>query len=276
MPKPACAQVELFDGSMMPRLGLGGARITDERACETAVHAALDAGYRHFDTGQIYESETTVGRALRESAIERAELFVTTKFHPTRSDPLQELGGSLARMGLDYVDLYLVHWPQDSATAAWPGMVRALEAGLTRSIGVSNFSLAEVDELLETTSTRPAVNQVQFNPFRYRRGLVEGCAQRGISVVAYAPLGMKEQLPLENPAVVGVAARLGRTPAQIMLRWGLQRGVSVIPKSEHPNRILSNSQIFDFCLDQHSLDVLDALDVTGRTDRAREVKFWEK
>lgn len=269
-------RVELSNGALMPRLGLGVARLTDVRTCEASVRAALNAGYRHFDTGQIYQNEHVVGRVLRESGIRRDELFVTTKLDVSKSDPVEELHGSLSRMGFDYIDMYLVHWPQGGPTAAWPGMEKALEAGLTKSIGVSNFSLAEVDELLETASFRPVVNQVQFNPYRYRQALLEGCTQREIKLVAYAPLGMMEQQPLENATVAAIAAKLERAPAQIMLRWSLQRGVTAIPKSANPDRILLNSRVFDFDLDQQSLDALDALDLSGRSDQAREVKFWEQ
>lgn len=264
----------LSDGSTMPRLGLGVWKLADDGACEAAVAAALDAGYRHFDTAQIYGNEAAVGKALKAAAPDRDDIFVTTKFDPDRSDPEEELRGSLSRLGLDHVDLYLVHWPLESPTAAWPGMERALEAGLTRAIGVSNFSLAEVDELLETAAVPPVVNQVQFNPFAYRKVLRDGCMSRDIGLVAYSPLGMGGHL--ENPTVAEVAERLGKTPAQILIRWALQREVAVIPKSGNPERIRLNSEVFDFTLDQEALDALDALDSTGLTDRAREVKFWEK
>ena len=274
MPQTDDRQMVLSDGSTMPRLGLGVWKLADDGACEAAVEAALASGYRHFDTAQIYGNEAAVGKALRASAPDRDEIFVTTKFDPDKVDPVEELRGSLSRLGLDQVDLYLVHWPAKGATAAWPGMERALEAGLTRSIGISNFSLAEVDELLETATVRPVVNQVQFNPFAYRQALLEGCASREVHLVAYSPLGMGGHL--EDPTVVEIAERLDKSPAQILIRWALQRDVAVIPKSGNPERIQLNSAVFDFELDAEALAGLDGLDETGRTDRAREVKFWER
>jgi len=273
MPEVDDRYMVLSDGSRMPRLGLGVWKLTEDGACETAVHAALESGYRHFDTAQIYGNEASVGAALRASGLDRDEIFVTTKFDPSKSDPMEELHGSLSRLRLEQVDLYLVHWPLESSRPAWTGMEKALEGGLTRSIGVSNFSLAELEELLEVASVPPVVNQVQFNPFAYRRALLDGCAERGVGLVAYSPLGMGGHL--DDPTVAGIAERLDRRPAQILIRWALQRRVAVIPKSGDPTRIRLNSEVFDFTLAHEDLDALDALDATGLTDRAREVKFWE-
>jgi diketogulonate reductase-like aldo/keto reductase len=268
-------QMVFSDGSTMPMLGLGVWKLDDDDgACERAVQAALETGYRHFDTAAIYGNEASVGRALRASGLAREDIFIATKFNPTKTDALQELQESLSRLGLDYVDLYLVHWPLSSPAAAWPGMEKTLEAGLARSIGVSNFSLAELDELLEATSVPPVVNQVQFNPFKYRKALLEGCEQRDVGVVAYSPLGMGGHLQRET--VVSIADRLGKTPAQVLIRWALQRRVGVIPKSGDPSRIRLNYQARDFTLGEEDLRALDALDETGLTDRAREDKFWER
>jgi len=267
-------QMVLADGSTMPRLGLGVWKLADDGPCQRAVEAALAAGYRHVDTAQGYGNEASVGRALRASGLDRADVFVTTKFDPPRADPFEEMQGSLERLGLDYVDLYLVHWPLQSPTWAWPGMENALQAGLTRSIGVSNFSLEDLDVLLATKSVRPVVNQVQFNPFAYRRALLDGCESREVGVVAYSPLGMGGHL--ENATVVEVAERLGKSPAQILIRWALERGAGVVPKSGDHARIRLNAEVFDFTLNEQDLKELDALDRTGLTDRAREVKFWER
>ena len=264
----------LSDGSRMPRLGLGVWKLADDGPCQRAVEAALEAGYRHIDTAQVYGNEVSVGRALRASGVERADVFVTTKFDPSRADPLEELQGSLERLGLDRVDLYLVHWPLHGPVRAWPDMEKVLHAGLTHSIGVSNFSLEELDVLLAAASVRPVVNQVQFSPFAYRRALLDGCVAQGVGVVAYSPLGMGGHLT--NPTVWAVADRLGKTPAQILIRWALERGVGVVPKSGDPTRIRLNTDVFDFTLDEQGLEELDALDATGGTDRAREVKFWER
>jgi diketogulonate reductase-like aldo/keto reductase len=267
------ARVTLSQGLVMPRLGLGVWKLEDDGACEAAVSAALEIGYRHFDTAQIYGNEASVGRAIRASGLDRSEVFVTTKFDPAKADPVAELEGSLTRLGLDFVDLYLVHWPADRADAAWPGMQDALGMGMTRSIGVSNFSLADLDQLLSTASAIPVVNQVQFNPFAYRRALLDGCMARDVSVVAYSPLGMGGHL--NNPTVGGIAKRLGKTPAQVLIRWCLDRGVAVIPRSGNAARIRLNFEASDLRLSQDDLDALDALDATSGTDRAREIKFWE-
>jgi 2,5-diketo-D-gluconate reductase A len=179
---------------------------------------------------------------------------------------------SLKRLGVDQVDLYLVHWPQGGPTWAWPGMERARELGLARCVGVSNFSAAELDEVLAAGTIAPAVNQVQFSALQYRRALLEACWQRGIALEAYSPLGTGRHLA--NRTVNRVAQRAGRTPAQVLLRWCLQHGLPVIPKSAHRERIQENAQIFDFTLSAEDMAELDALDRTNGTDRALERKWW--
>jgi 2,5-diketo-D-gluconate reductase A len=199
-------------------------------------------------------------------------MFLTTKFQPTRKDPEAEAQRSLDRLGVEQVDLYIVHWPQGGPTWMWDGMQRARERGYARSIGVSNYSVAELDELVAVADVRPVVDQVQFSPFVYRRALLETCEQRGVAVEAYSPLGTGRHL--SDPTVQSVAARVGRTPAQVLLRWCIQRGVPVIPKSTHRERIEENAQIFDFTLSDQDMAELDALDQTGGTGRALEGKWW--
>ena len=177
----------LADGSRMPMLGLGVWQMSNGPECVNAVRWALEAGYRHIDTAQDYGNEDSVGQGLRESGVPRDEVFITTKFFPGRDDPAAEAEQSLRRLGVDQVDLYLIHWPQGGPTWAWPGMERALQLGYTRSVGVSNFSLDELDEVTAEAHTAPAVNQVQFSPFEYRRKLLESCQQRGVAVEAYSP-----------------------------------------------------------------------------------------
>jgi diketogulonate reductase-like aldo/keto reductase len=179
----------LADGHRLPMLGLGVWQVPDGPACTDAVRWALEAGYRHLDTAQAYGNEESVGRGLRESRVPRDEVFVTTKFYPARKDPVAEAEGSLRRLGVDYVDLYIIHWPQGGPTWAWPGMQRALELGYTRSIGVSNFGVGDLDQVLKAGHVAPAVDQVQFSPFEYRRRLLVACQQRGIALEAYSPLG---------------------------------------------------------------------------------------
>jgi diketogulonate reductase-like aldo/keto reductase len=262
----------LADGNEIPLLGLGVWQVPNGPECVDAVRWALELGYRHIDTAQAYGNEESVGQGLRESGVPREEVFLTTKFYPARDDPAAELERSLRRLGVDAVDLYIIHWPADGATWAWPGMERARERGHTRSIGISNFSAREVDELLGVASVAPAVNQVQFSPFKYRRGLLEHCDSHGIVLEAYSPLGTGRHL--RHATVQEIAQRLGRTPAQVLLRWALQLGLPVIPKSTHRERIEENGQVFDFELPDEDMATLSALDETGGTQRALERKWW--
>ncbi len=209
---------------------------------------------------------------MRESGIPRDQVFITTKFNPSRKDPVAEAERSLQRLATDYIDLYLVHWPQGGATRAWPGMQRARELGYARSIGVSNFGAGELDQVLSAATTPPVVDQVQFSPFEYRRALLEGAQQRNIVVEAYSPLGTGRHL--SNQTVRRIAASTRHTPAQVLLRWSLQRDLVVIPKSTHRERIEENAQIFDFTLSDQDMAALDALDRTKGTDRAHERPWW--
>src|SRR5271169_3895381 len=255
----------LADGGQIPMLGLGVWQVPDGPECVDAVRWALELGYRHIDTAQAYGNEASVGRGLRESGVPREDVYITTKFYPGSEDPAAEAEQSLERLGVDHVDLYLVHWPRGGATWAWPGMERARELGYARSIGVSNFDVVQLDEVLGSATIPPAVNQVQLSPFAYRRALLEACRDRTIAVMAYSPLGTGRHL--SNETVERVAQRVGRTPAQTLLRWCLQHELVVIPKSTHRERIEENAQIFDFVLSDDDMAELDASDETGGTDR---------
>ena len=265
-------QRTLADGTRIPVLGFGVWQVADGAECERAVRWALEAGYRHIDTAQAYGNEGSVGQALRDGGIPREEVFITTKFHPARRDPVAEIERSLRRLGVDQVDLYIIHWPQNGPTWAWPGMEAARERGYTRSIGVSNFSAGQLERVVAIAATPPVINQVQFSPFEYRRSLLDACIARNAAVEAYSPLGTGRHL--SDPTVGRVAQDVGRTAAQVLLRWCLQRGTIVLPKSTHRERIEQNAQIFDFSLSDDDMATLDALDVTGGTDRARERKWW--
>ncbi len=262
----------LADGNEIPLLALGVWQVPDGPECENAVRWALELGYRHVDTAQAYGNEASVGRALRDSGVPRDEVFVTTKFYPGHDDAEAEAQRSLERLGVDHVDLYIIHWPQGGPTWAWPGMERAHERGFARSIGVSNFSVDQLDEVLAVAGTRPVVNQVQFNPFAYRRRLLDACEERDVAIEAYSPLGTGQHLADEK--VGEIAGRLGRTPAQVLVRWAVQRGLVVLPKSTHRERIEENAQVFDFTLSDDDMAALDALDETGGTEQARETRWW--
>jgi 2,5-diketo-D-gluconate reductase A len=262
----------LADGREMPMLGLGVWQVPNGQECVEAVRWALELGYRHIDTAQAYGNEESVGRALRESDVPREELFVTTKFYPAHKDPAAEAERSLERLGFDEVDLYIIHWPQGGSTWAWPGMEQAYERRYTRSIGVSNFSVAELEQVIAASSIEPVVNQVQFSPFEYRRALLETCERHSVALEAYSPLGTGRHLGSET--VRRIAERADRTPAQVLLRWCLQHDVPVITKSTHRERIAQNAKIFDFALSEEDMAELDALDETAGTDQALERKWW--
>jgi len=261
----------LADGNEIPLLGLGVWQMRNGRECVDAVRAALELGYRHIDTAQAYGNEESVGKGLRESGVPREEVFVTTKF-PSRGEPVAEVERSLQRLGVDYVDLYIIHWPGGGPTWAWPGMERARGLGYARSIGVSNFDVDELRALLATAAVAPVVNQVQFSPYEYREALLDFCRQKGIALEAYSPLGRGRHLGSDT--VRRIAQRHGRTPAQVLLRWCIERGIPVIPKSTHRERIAENADVFDFALSAGDVAELDALDGTGGTDRALERKWW--
>src|SRR5436309_4641189 len=179
----------LEDGVELPMLGLGVWQVPNGPECVNAVRSALELGYRHIDTAQAYGNEQSVGQGLRESGVPREEVFITTKFYPARKDPAAEAERSLARLGVNHVDLYIIHWPQGGPTWAWSGMERARELGHTRSIGVSNFDVGELEQVVAAGSVAPVANQVEFSPFEYRRQLLDACRQRDIALEAYSPLG---------------------------------------------------------------------------------------
>ncbi|MFI5884872.1 aldo/keto reductase [Streptomyces sp. NPDC051554] len=262
----------LADGNQVPVLGLGVWQVPDGPACVNAVRWALDAGYRHIDTAQAYGNEASVGRALRDCGVPRDEVFITTKFQPRGTDPVAQAEASLRRLGLDQVDLYLVHWPAGGPTRAWAGMERAKELGLARSIGVSNYDVSELEAVIAAGTVPPAVNQILFNPPHRRQALLDACARFDVAVEAYSPLGTGRYV--DDTTVAGIARRTGRTPAQVLLRWGLQHGLVVVAKSTHRDRIHENAQLYDFTLSAEDMAELDALDRTGGTGRALEAKWW--
>ncbi len=256
--------VTLNNGVAMPQLGFGVWQVPDDEAA-TAVSTALEAGYRSIDTAAIYENERGTGRALASSGIPREELFVTTKLWNSEQghdSTLRAFDASLEKLGLDYVDLYLIHWPVPSKDA-YVDTYRAFEKiqadGRARAIGVSNFLPDHLERLIAETSVVPAVNQIELHPQLAQAASREAHARHGIATEAWSPLGQGRGL-LEVPAIVAVARKHDRTPAQVVLRWHLQLGNVVIPKSVTPSRIRENIDVFDFELDAEDLAAIAALD----------------
>jgi diketogulonate reductase-like aldo/keto reductase len=251
----------------MPVLGLGVWQMAAGAETEQAVEYALEVGYRHIDTASLYRNEQSVGAALKHSGLPRDEVFITTKLasHPNSA---RALAKSLRRLNLDYVDLYLIHWPIPMLSGRhWRQLASLQDRGLTREIGVSNFGIKRLETLRKHASVLPAVNQVQFSPYHYRRRLLDYCEEYGVVLEAYSPLARGQGL--RDPTIASLAERLGRTPAQVMLRWAIQHRAIVIPKSTHKERIRTNGQVFDFALSDEDMQTLDELDRTAHSSRAR-------
>lgn len=268
MTSPSSHESVLRDGLRIPRVGLGVFRTPSGPATRAIVRQALDLGYRHVDTARVYGNERDVADGIRDSGLPRSEVFVTTKLwndDQGYESALAAFDAALERMGFDYVDLFLLHWPVPGKRRdSWRALERLLAEGRVRAIGVSNFMERHLEELLTYAHELPSVNQIEVSPFLQQRGVRALCGRHSIGVEAYSPLTKGTRL--SHAAVVRVAAGVGRTAAQVLLRWGLQHGLIVLPKSSTPARLAENLASLDFELDPEAMSSLDALEeglVTG-------------
>jgi 2,5-diketo-D-gluconate reductase A len=260
--------VTLNNGVVMPQLGFGVWQVPDDEA-ERAVTEALRVGYRSIDTARLYHNEEGVGRAVRDSGVPREDLFITTKLWNTDHEydqALRAFDASLARLDLEYVDLYLIHWPvpkQDKYVDAWRALEKIYADGRAKAVGVSNFTVDNLTKVIDTGSVVPAVNQIELHPRLIQAELRAFDAEHGIATEAWSPLGSGQGL-LDDPTLAKIAETHGRTPAQVVVRWHLQLGNVVIPKSVTPSRIAENFAVFDFALTDDEVAAISALDVDGR------------
>lgn len=248
---------------VMPMLGLGTWQMRGSE-CERAVRYALEVGYRHVDTATMYRNEREIGRAVRDSGVPREDIFVTTKLAPGDAGrERRTLEGSLRALGMDAVDLWLVHWPpaRSAAPATWAQFVALRDEGRTRAIGVSNYTVGQIDELTRASGQAPQVNQIEWGPSLYDAGALAEHRRRNVALEGYSPFKTTD---LGDPALADVAHRHGVTPAQVVLRWHIDRGVVVIPKSATPERIATNFDVFGFSLDEAELHRIDSLSAAAR------------
>ncbi len=260
--------IRLNNGVEIPQFGFGVWQVPPDETAQT-VRAALDAGYRHIDTAQMYGNEEGVGRALAESGLSRDEVFVTTKLNNDGHGydaAIRRLDESLGKLGIDHVDLYLIHWPrprEDRYVETWRGFEKAAAEGKARAIGVSNFTVATLERLAAETETVPAVNQIELHPGFVQAELRRYHADHGIATEAWSPIGQGQGL-LEDPTLAELAQRYGKTPAQVVLRWHVQLGNIVFPKSMRPERMRENIDVFDFELSPEDVEAVSALESGGR------------
>jgi diketogulonate reductase-like aldo/keto reductase len=258
---------QLNNGTSIPPIGLGLWRVKDEQTCITAVQEALLVGFRHLDTAQIYGNEAFVGKAGKSSGVPREELFITTKIWNENQfwdDLPLSFDESLRNLQTDYVDLLLLHFPvTETRRPAWRQMEKLAASGRARAIGVSNYTVRHLEELLRECTVRPAVNQVELHVYLQQPELVQFCHDNGILVEAYSPLA--HGYGLDNSVLVGIAQKHHKSPAQVMIRWTIDRGFVPLPKSVHPDRIRENFEVFDFSLDAADMAILAGLDSSYRT-----------
>ena len=250
------------DGYKIPVVGLGTWKSEPGEATYKAVLDSINAGYRHIDTARAYDNEADVGRAVQDADISRKDLFITTKLwnrHQGYDEAIEACEKSLARLGCDYIDLYLIHWPlKDKRNESWRALIELQKKGLCRSIGVSNFTIDNLKELEDKFEVIPAANQVEFHPYHYQKDLLEYCNSKNIIIEAYSPLVHAKRMDEER--LVAISEEIGKTPAQILIRWAMQRGMVVLPKSVNESRIIENFAVFDFEISDSLMKRLDDLD----------------
>lgn len=255
--------ISFHDGNAIPQVGLGVWQTPNDTAV-TAVKAALDAGYRHVDTAAAYHNEQGVGEGMRASGLDRKDIFLTTKLWNDDQgfdSTLRAFEGSLKQLGTDYIDLYLIHWPsphRGKYRDTWKALTRLKEEGRARSIGVSNFAAEHLDAIIGDTGVTPVINQIELHPDFQQKAMRATHEKLGIRTESWSPLGQGHLLT--NPVIADLAGKLGRTPAQVIIRWHIQNGLVVIPKSVTPSRIVENFEVFGFELDAVAMQALDALD----------------
>jgi len=253
--------ISLNDGNVIPQLGFGVWQVPNEEAAKV-VGTAISTGYRSIDTAAIYGNEIGVGKAIAASPVQRTQLFITTKLWNDRHTSARSaLNESLSRLGLDHVNLYLIHWPkprQNAYVEAWKALLKLKEQGRAKSVGVSNFTVSHLKRIIDATGVAPSVNQIELHPRFQQKELAAYHTEHGIITESWSPLG--QGTLLENPTLKALAQKHGRTPAQVVIRWHLDRGYIVIPKSVTPSRIRENFDVFDFSLDADDLAKIAALD----------------
>lgn len=267
--------ITLNNGTVIPQVGLGVFQTPDGETTVNAVQTALETGYRHIDTAMIYRNETSVGEGIRRAGVPRDDFFLTTKLwnDDIRAhrglDAFQE---SLDRLDLDYVDLYLIHWPADGWQQAWDDLQEIYASGRAKAIGVSNFQQHHIEELLNNSDVVPAVDQIESSPQFTNQELIDFLTTKGIHTEAWSPLGGTGGNLLGNPILAEIGAKYGKSAAQVVIRWHIQRGVVVLPKSTHAERIKQNFDVFDFNLSPEDMDAVTSLN-TGRRNGADPDNF---
>ena len=254
---------KLNNGIEIPALGLGVFRMDNEKEAYNSVRKAIDLGYRHIDTAMVYENEAPIGRAIRESGVSREEFFVTTKLWNqdiVNGNEQKAFETSLRTLALDYVDLYLVHWPiKDKYVTVWSEMEKIYQSGKARAVGVSNYQESHLHEIINLKSLIPAVNQIELHPYLSQEPLVEFCTQHNIHIESWSPLCANKNNLLQEPSLIKIGEKFMKTAAQVVLRWNIERGLIVIPKSSHPKRQAENIDVFDFELTVEDMQKIDLL-----------------